>query len=135
MDATRDRRVSNPDGPLLNRCPSPATRRLEVPADQPGPPCALLALADGSLWRGRSVGAPDPARGRVRALGPLVLVEGEIVVVLRDLEAVTPGADLRGSLEAADGGSVVGFAAAPGATLPLHGAVACAIARGEIGRP
>jgi hypothetical protein len=95
----------------------------------------LLALHDGSLWTGRSIGALGPAWGRVRAVGGLVLVEGEAVVVLRDLEAVTPGAELWDSLETADGSPPLGYATAPGATLPIHGSVALAIARGEIGRP
>jgi hypothetical protein len=95
----------------------------------------ILALSDGTVWRGRSIGAPGPARGRVWAVGSLVLVEGDTVAVLRDLEPLTAGADLAGSLARTKDHPVYGFAGAIGATLPLHASVASAIARGEIGRP
>jgi hypothetical protein len=98
-------------------------------------PEALLALEDGTLWRGDAVGSHGPVSGDVRRLGDLVIVEGDCVAVLRDVRPVTFGARLDVSLAAADERPVRGFVTAAGATLPLHGRVARAIVRGEIGQP
>lgn len=150
MDArTPDRRAESPGGRSLARGSSPSENRAgdrprstaavghgaATPADGGSAPWALLALADGTLWRGQSIGGPGPAHGKVRVVGELVLVEGENVAVLRNLEPLTPGARLDEALDPDGKRSVTGFAGASGATLPLHGSVACAIARGEIGRP
>lgn len=135
MDSlTLDRRTPGTGGRFV----SPAIPPIESEAAPPCTPEALLALADGSLWRGRSVGSPGPVAGTVRIAGDLVLVEGDSVVVLRDVEPVTPGLEIRAALAAISTQELTcaqGFAAAAGATLPLHATVACAIARGEIGRP
>jgi hypothetical protein len=96
---------------------------------------ALLALDDGTLWRGETVGSHGPVAGRVRRLGDLVLVEGEMVAVLRNVRAVTFGARLETALPHDAEPGAQGFVTAAGATLPLHGRVARAIVRGDIGRP
>jgi hypothetical protein len=95
---------------------------------------AILALADGSVWRGWSVGPARAVTGSVEIAGDLVLVHGDVVGALRgvDLAAlerhlvnVTPG----------QGPGTMACLTAPGAILPIHAEVAKAIARGEIGRP
>jgi hypothetical protein len=98
-------------------------------------PEALLALEDGTLWRGEAVGSHGPVSGLVRRLGDLVIVEGDRVAVLRHVRPVTFGALLDATLAADRERPIRGFVTAAGATLPLHGRVASAIARGEIGRP
>ena len=100
-------------------------------------PCveSLLALEDGTLWRGETVGSHGPVHGLVRRLGDLVLVEGDCVAVLRNVRPITFGVELESTLAAAAGGPVRGFVTAAGATLPLHGRVAQAIVRGDIGQP
>jgi hypothetical protein len=141
MDArTLDRRAGSLGGRFVapGGASSPAAlapRGAAAPPHGTSAPWAFLALSDGTLWRGQSIGAPGPTHGTVRVVGDLVLVEGETVTVMRDLEPVTPGARLGASLDPGGERYVVGFAGATGATLPMHGSVACAIARGEIGRP
>jgi hypothetical protein len=95
---------------------------------------AILALADGSVWRGWSVGPARAVTGSVEIAGDLVLVHGDVVGAVRgvDLAAleqhlvnVTPG----------QGPGTMACLTAPGAILPIYAQVARAIARGEIGRP
>jgi hypothetical protein len=95
---------------------------------------AILALEDGSVWRGRSVGPSRAVTGRVEIKGDVVLVQGDVVAVVRGIDV----AALHHHLAAAAPGQGPGTMAcltAPGAVLPIHAAVARAIARGEIGRP
>jgi hypothetical protein len=94
---------------------------------------AVLALADGTTWRGWSVGPARAVGGRVRIAGELVLVEGEVVGVLRGVDVVALGRHLADTA-AGQGPGTMAYLTAPGAILPIHETVARAIARGEIGR-
>lgn len=126
MTESIDRQASVAGGPSMPDTIAPGP-------DQPARP-AVLALADGSVWRGWSVGPARAMSGRVRIRGDLVVVEGETVGVLRDVDV----AALERHLSAAapgQGPGTVGYLGAPGAILPIHVAVARAIAMGEIGRP
>lgn len=123
---TLDHRTLEAGGHFVSSSNSPRA------ADQPE---ALLALEDGTLWRGEAVGSHGPVSGPVRRLGDLVVVEGDCVAVLRNVRPVTFGADLDATLVAAADRPIRGFVTAAGATLPLHGRVAHAIVRGEIGQP
>jgi hypothetical protein len=95
---------------------------------------AILALADGSVWRGWSVGPARAVTGSVEIAGDLVLVHGDVVGAVRgvDLAALE-----RHLVEVApgQGPGTMACLTAPGAILPIHAEVAKAIARGEIGRP
>jgi hypothetical protein len=100
-----------------------------VPSNQE----ALLALSDGSVWKGRNVGSPSGATGDVRLVGHLAAV-GE-TGLLSGLDVASFQRHL-GSLPHADERATVrGCITAAGATTPLHAAVAVAVAQGEIGRP
>ncbi|MGA2512972.1 MAG: hypothetical protein ABSG37_05080 [Candidatus Limnocylindrales bacterium] len=94
---------------------------------------ALLALSDGSVWRGRSVGSPGAATGDVRLVGRLVAV-GE-AGLLSGLDLTSFQGHLRSLHHAGEIAAPRGCITAAGATIPLHAAVALAVARGEIGRP
>src|SRR3989304_1946034 len=60
---------------------------------------AILALEDGSVWRGWSVGPARAMSGHVQVAGELVLVEGETVGVLRgiDVDALQENLAARGA--------------------------------------
>ena len=96
-------------------------------------PDSLLALADGSLWLGWSTARGGSIAGEVELQGDRVSLDGRVAMQLRARDVTSFGEKLEGSRLA--GRSVVGYVTAPGATTNLHGAVARAIARGEIGRP
>jgi len=95
---------------------------------------AILALEDGSVWRGRSVGPARAVTGRVRVEGDLVMVEGDVVAAVRGLDVAALESHLARSAPG-QGPGTLACLTAPGAVLPIHVAVARAIARGEIGRP
>jgi len=94
---------------------------------------AILALSDGSVWKGRSVGSPAAATGTVRLVGRLVAV-GE-TGLLSGLDLASFQRHLRSLPGAGEMATLRGCITAAGATIPLHAAVALAVARGEIGRP
>jgi hypothetical protein len=93
---------------------------------------ALLVLSDGSVWRGRSIGSTTAASGDVRLVGSLAAV-GE-AGLLSGLDLNSFKRHVSAQLPAGEG-VLRGCLTAPGATFPLHAAVALAVARGEIGRP
>jgi hypothetical protein len=95
---------------------------------------AILALADGSVWRGWSVGPARAVSGQVQVSGELVLVEGDVVGVLRGID-VTALQDHLAATIPGQGPGTMAYLTAPGAVLPIHATVARAIAKGEIGRP
>ena len=95
---------------------------------------AILALADGSVWRGWSVGPARAMSGHVQVAGELVLVEGETVGVLRGIDVDALQQHLA-DRAAGHGPGTMAYLSAPGAVLPIHEHVARAVARGEIGRP
>lgn len=104
-------------------------------ADEPDADrAAILALADGSVWRGWSVGPARAVAGRVAIRGDLVLVEGDVVAAVRGVDVAALGRHLS-ETAAGQGPGTMACLTAPGAVLPIHVAVARAIARGEIGRP
>jgi hypothetical protein len=129
--------VTDRQAAVAGGLPAPGSAESEalVPDRQvTGAVQAVLALADGSVWRGWSVGPARAITGRVRVAGDLVLVEGDAVGILRGVDV----AGLDGHLSetaAGQGPGAMGYLAAPGAILPIHVEVARAIARGEIGRP
>jgi hypothetical protein len=94
---------------------------------------ALLALSDGSVWKGRSVGNPAGATGDVRLVGHLAAV-GE-TGLLSGLDVASFQRHLGSLPRAGKSAAVRGCITAAGATTPLHAAVAVAVAQGEIGRP
>lgn len=96
-------------------------------------PEALLALEDGSVWRGRSVGSPRAVTGRVSIAGDLVIVDGPEIGLLQGVDVE----QLVHHLVGPTGSGVVAYGCitAAGASLPQHATVAVALARGEIGRP
>lgn len=104
-------------------------------ADEPDADrAAILALADGSVWRGSSVGPARAVTGRVRIAGDLVLVEGDVVAAVRGVDVEALGQHLTDTAPG-QGPGTMACLTAPGAVLPIHVQVARAIARGEIGRP
>jgi hypothetical protein len=103
---------------------------IEPDADQ----AAILALADGSVWRGYSVGPARAVSGQVQVAGDLVLVVGDVVGALRGVD-VAALQDHLASVATAQGPGTMAYLSAPGAVLPIHVAVARAVARGDIGRP
>jgi hypothetical protein len=94
---------------------------------------AILALADGSVWRGWSVGPARAVSGQVQVSGELVLVEGDVVGVLGGIDVDALQQHL--AAVSAHGPGTMAYLSAPGAVLPIHVEVARAVARGEIGRP
>lgn len=94
---------------------------------------AILALADGSVWRGYSVGPARAVSGQVQISGELVLVEGDVVGVLRGIDVAALGHHLAATVH--QGPGTMAYLSAPGAVLPIHIEVARAVARGDIGRP
>src|SRR5438874_10708514 len=88
---------------------------------------AILALADGSVWRGWSVGPARAVTGRVHIAGALVLVEGDVVGALRGVDLGALEAHLSATA-AGRGPGTMGCLAAPGAILPIHVEVARAVA-------
>lgn len=100
-----------------------------VPSNQE----ALLALSDGSVWKGRSVGSPGGATGDVRLVGHLAAV-GE-TGLLSGLDVASFQRHLGSVPRAGESATVRGCITAAGATTPLHATVAVAVAQGEIGRP
>jgi hypothetical protein len=95
---------------------------------------AILALADGSVWRGWSVGPARAVSGRVHVAGELVLVEGDVAGMLRGVDVAALEHHLAATASG-QGPGTMAYLTAPGAILPIHETVAKAIARGEIGRP
>lgn len=107
----------------------------ETPEAEPAPErAAILALADGSAWRGWSVGPARAVNGRVQVAGELVLVEGDVLGVLSGVDVDALEEHLAHSASG-HGPGTMGYLTAPGAILPIHVEVARAVARGEIGRP
>ncbi len=96
---------------------------------------ALLALADGSVWRVRRVGYAPAVTGAVQVVGGHVVIGGDEVAILDGPDAAAFARHVSSTHEASGGGGVRGCLSAGGATSPLHAAVALAMARGEIGRP
>jgi len=94
---------------------------------------AILALADGSVWRGYSVGPSRAVSGQVTISGELVLVEGDVVGVLRGIDVAALESHLAATVP--QGPGTMAYLTAPGAVLPIHVEVARAVARGDIGRP
>jgi hypothetical protein len=95
---------------------------------------AILALADGSVWRCWSVGPARAVTGPVAIAGDLVLVHGDVVGVVRGVDVVALEQHLS-EVGPGQGPGTMACLTAPGAILPIHAEVARAIARGEIGRP
>lgn len=95
---------------------------------------AILALADGSVWRGWSVGPARAVSGRVHVAGELVVVQGDVAGILRGVDVVALEHHLAATAFG-QGPGTMAYLTAPGAILPIHETVAKAIARGEIGRP
>ncbi len=95
---------------------------------------AILALADGSVWRGWSLGPARALTGQVEIKGDVVLVQGDVVAVVRGIDVQALERHL-GETAAGQGPGTMACLTAPGAVLPIHAAVAQAIVRGEIGRP
>jgi hypothetical protein len=104
---------------------------VQEPGEDQG---ALLALEDGSVWRGSSVGPSRAVTGRVEIRGDAVLVQGDVAAVVRGIDVRALKRHL-GETAAGQGPGTMACLTAPGAVLPIHAAVAQAIARGEIGRP
>ena len=103
---------------------------MEPDADR----AAILALADGSVWRGWSVGPAQAVSGDVQVAGELVLVEGAVTGVLRGIDVAALQQHLT-AIAAGQGPGTMAYLSAPGAVLPIHVEVARAVARGDIGRP
>lgn len=120
---------------LDRQAPGAGGRFVPRPSEPPEKlPEALLALTDGSIWRGRSVGTPAVVAGPVSIVGEVVVVKGREVGLLRDVETAALARHLAAA-SATGGGTARGCLTAAGATLPHHAAVALAVARGEIGQP
>ena len=102
----------------------------QVPASRPD---ALLAMADGSLWFGRHAERATAVAGPVRLDGPAVIIGDRVAMVLQDGDVASLGQRLEQARGA--GRSTRGCVTAAGATLPIHEAVARAIAAGQIGTP
>ena len=118
-----------------NRLPDTAGGFFVPDADEPDlDRAAILALSDGSVWRGWSVGPARAVTGRVQIAGDLVLVEGDVVGAVRGVDVDALGRHLADTAPG-QGPGTMACLTAPGAILPIHVAVARAIARGEIGRP
>jgi len=104
-------------------------------ADEPDADrAAILALADGSVWRGWSVGPARAVTGHVEIKGDLVLVQGDVVGAVRGVDVAALGLHLA-ETASGQGPGTMACLTAPGAILPIHVEVAKAIARGDIGRP
>jgi hypothetical protein len=95
---------------------------------------AILALADGSVWRGWSVGPARAVTGSVEIAGDLVLVHGDVLGAVRGVDLAALERHLV-DVAPGQGPGTMACLTAPGAILPIHAEVAKAIARGEIGRP
>lgn len=118
-----------------DRPPAVAGGFFAPDADEPDADrAAILALADGSVWRGWSVGPARAVSGHVQLAGELVLVEGEVVGVLRGVDVAALARHLARTASG-QGPGTMACLTAPGAILPIHVEVARAVARGEIGRP
>ena len=110
---------------------SPAAAEPKQPPESP--PDALLALADGSLWIGRDAERTKAVAGPVRLDGPVVIIGDDVAMILEDGDVASLGRRLEQARSA--GRSTRGCVVASGATLPIHEAVARAIAAGRIGTP
>lgn len=123
MTESNDRRADVAGGPFVSDAQEREVDRA-----------AILALADGSVWRGWSLGPARAVAGRVQVKGDVVLVHGDVVAAVRGIDVH----ELERHLVATSPGQGPGSLAcltAPGAVLPIHVTVAQAVARGEIGRP
>ncbi len=99
----------------------------------PSSPNALLALSDGSVWHGWSGLRTDAVAGPVEVEEGTVRIAAIAAMILAEDDARQVAARLA---RAHDAGNVVfGCAAATGAILPIHEAVARAVAQGRIGLP
>jgi hypothetical protein len=94
---------------------------------------ALLVLADGSVWHGRSALTSAAVAGEVRVVGDVAQVGAE--GRLSGLRTASFQAHLASARSAGRGIGIRGCLTAAGATTPLHAKVALAVVRGEIGRP
>ena len=123
MTDVTDRRASMAGGFFLPDAGEPEADRATI-----------LALADGSVWRGWSMGPARAVSGHVRIAGDLVLVEGDVVGAVRGLDVAALERHIAATA-LGQGPGTMACLTAPGAILPIHAEVAKAVARGEIGRP
>jgi hypothetical protein len=128
MAHTTDRPATLAGGPFV------FGRSAAAPLQPGAENAAILALADGSVWRGWSVGPARAVSGSVQVSGELVLVEGDVVGVLRGIDVDALQEHLAATMPG-QGPGAMAYLTAPGAVLPIHAEVARAVARGEIGRP
>lgn len=118
-----DRQADPAGGPFMSGAGDPETGRP-----------AILALADGSVWRGRALGPSRAVTGHVSVRGDTVVVRGEVMAVVEGIDVHALASHLSETTPG-QGPGTLACLTAPGAVLPIHVRVAQAIARGEIGRP
>lgn len=118
----------------LDRQAGKAGGLLVPAAARPAGDCeALLVLADGSVWRGRTTTSSLGAVGEIAIVGETALIGADAVAF--DAEGPLLRDHLAKTHALGRGGKVRGYLMAAGAWTPIHALVACAVARGEIGRP